>query len=294
MAWRRGFTMIELLMVVMIIAILIALLLPAVQSAREAARRAHCHNNLIQLGIALGSYASTHHVLPPGVVNDKGPIADLPKGYHFGWTVQILPYIEQANMYRRIDFRKSVYSSANATALEMGVRLFLCPSSFGGATSYAGCHHDVEAPIDVDNHGVLYLNSHVGHDDITDGAAYTFLLGEASSNMSTSWAAGTRATLRNGGHGINEQRWTIQSSRRPVPYQGTNSNPQGPGMTGTTAQGVVIAAYYVGGFSSTHPHGANFLFCDGSVRFLKDSTDQDILRRLAHRADGELVDDDHY
>ncbi len=192
--------MVELLMVVMIIAVLIALLLPAVQSAREAARRARCHSNLLQLGIALGNYASTHHVLPPGVVNDKGPISDLPRGYHYSWTVQILPFIEQANLYRRIDFRKGVYSNANTTAIVNTVGLFVCPSSWRGATNYAGCHHDVEAPIDVDNHGVLFLNSHVGYDDITDGLAHTILLGEATTSMGLGWAVGTRATLRNGGH----------------------------------------------------------------------------------------------
>ena len=73
---RRAFTLIELLIVVGIIAVLIALLLPAIQSAREQARRAQCINNLLQLGIAMGNYASTHSVLPPGVVNDKGPIVE--------------------------------------------------------------------------------------------------------------------------------------------------------------------------------------------------------------------------
>ena len=54
------------------------------------------------------------------------------------------------------------------------------PPAGAAASNYAGCHHDVEAPIDADNHGVLYLNSHVGYDDITDGPAYTILLGEAT------------------------------------------------------------------------------------------------------------------
>ena len=67
---RLGFTLIEMLIVVSIIVILIALLLPAVQASREAARRTQCSNNLMQLGIAMGSYASTHSVFPPGVVND--------------------------------------------------------------------------------------------------------------------------------------------------------------------------------------------------------------------------------
>ena len=65
---RNGFTLIELLVVIAIIAVLIALLLPAIQSAREQARRTQCSNNLLQLGLALGNYASTHSVLPPGVV----------------------------------------------------------------------------------------------------------------------------------------------------------------------------------------------------------------------------------
>jgi prepilin-type N-terminal cleavage/methylation domain-containing protein len=81
---KTGFTMIELMIVLSIIAVLIALLLPAIQSAREAARRTHCANNLLQLGIGFGSYVSTHSVLPPGVVNDKGPIQNLPIGYHHG------------------------------------------------------------------------------------------------------------------------------------------------------------------------------------------------------------------
>src|SRR5262245_65740468 len=89
---RRGFTLIELLVVIAIIAVLIALLLPAVQSAREAARRAQCCNNLMQMGIAIVNYESSHERLPPGVVNSTGPVLDVPKGYHFGWMTQILPY----------------------------------------------------------------------------------------------------------------------------------------------------------------------------------------------------------
>jgi prepilin-type N-terminal cleavage/methylation domain-containing protein/prepilin-type processing-associated H-X9-DG protein len=290
---RRGFTLIELLMVVIIIAVLIALLLPAVQSAREAARAAQCRNNLLQLGIALGSYASTHRVFPPGVVNEKGPISNLPTGYHMGWAVQVLPFLEQANLYRRIDFRHGVYARANATALASGIRTFLCPSDGRPAPmSYMACHHDVEAPIDANNRGVLYLNSHVSYDDITDGPSYTILLGEARGGASLGWASGTRASLRNMGHPINEpdSLVPVQSVWR-YPVQAIHP---APGEVETLVKGGLLARGYVGGFSSWHPAGANFLLCDGSARFIKATIDRGVLRRLGNRSDGEIIGDDQF
>ena len=124
----RGFTMIELLLVIGIISVLISLLLPAVQSARENARRVQCSKNLMQIGVALANYVSAHKVFPPGVVNDKGPISNLPSGYHFGWAVQILPYLELSTIYREFDFSQSVYAPRNETARGHRISSFLCPS----------------------------------------------------------------------------------------------------------------------------------------------------------------------
>src|SRR3954452_24846304 len=107
---RTAFTVIELLMVIAVIAILIALLLPAIQSTRELARRAHCTNNLLQIATALSGYYSAHGVFPPGVVNDKGPITNVPVGYHFGWAVQMLPFFDQSAISHQFNFSESVYS----------------------------------------------------------------------------------------------------------------------------------------------------------------------------------------
>src|ERR1700744_3443108 len=103
---RRGFTLIELLVVIAIIAVLIALLLPAVQAAREAARRTQCVNNLMQIGIASKNYEKTFEQLPSGGGTPPGPIANTPKGYHFNWVTQLLPYLDAKPIYRRLDFNR--------------------------------------------------------------------------------------------------------------------------------------------------------------------------------------------
>jgi len=187
---RAGFTLIELLVVIAIIAILIALLLPAVQQAREAARRTQCKNNLMQLVLAAHNYEMAYEVLPPGTVNAQGPIKNSPDGYHVSWMVQLLPFLDQAAMYRLFDFKENVYGAKNEKIRKAAVSAFKCPSDpvvrghFGrggkdwALTSYAGNHHDVEAPIDADNHGVLFLNSSVRYQDITDGSSNTIFAGE--------------------------------------------------------------------------------------------------------------------
>jgi prepilin-type processing-associated H-X9-DG protein len=284
--------MIELLTVVSIIAILIALLLPAVQSAREAARSAMCRSNLLQLGVAFGNYASTHRVLPPGVVEPRGPIINAPRGYHMGWAVQILPFFQQTNLYRHIDFRRGVYDDANSTAFSNRIGLFHCPSSAFGMMAYVGCHHDVEAPIDADNHGVLYLNSHVADDDITDGSAYTILLGETHYGGTLGWGSGTRDTLRNTGTPINSPDPTIPAGRNP--FSAVNNKAQRLSDYQVLIEDGIIPLNYVGGFSSWHRFGANLLFCDGSVRFVKQTIHPDVFRRLGNRADGELIDGEQY
>jgi prepilin-type processing-associated H-X9-DG protein len=294
---RSAFTMMELLFVVGIIAILIALLLPAIQSSREMARRVQCDNNMLQLGVALGNYASTHRVFPPGVVNAKGPISNLPAGYHYSWIVQILPYVEHRSIYNHFDFREGVYAPSNETARDSKIQTLLCPSdgTRGYSTSYAGCHNDVEAAIAADNTGILYLNSRVAYDDISDGPAYTILLGEMrGGSLTLGWASGTRATLRNTGHPINDPNEFAPPTGSTYLSQAGSSRTSDPDIVAKMVEDGILLIDYVGGFSSAHPNGTNFLFADGSVRLLKISIDQHVYRFLGNRADGNLISDDSY
>lgn len=112
---RCAFTLVELLVVLAIIGILAAILLPAVQASREAARRAKCGNNLRQIVLATHAYESTHRVFPSGAM--KG----------FGAHVAILPFIEQSNLFARIDFSQDA-SNGNDEVRRTRLQVYLCPS----------------------------------------------------------------------------------------------------------------------------------------------------------------------
>jgi len=307
---RRGFTLIELLVVIAIIAILIALLLPAVQQAREAARRTQCKNNLMNICLALHNYMMAHEVLPPGTQNATGPIVSGPAatgrdpavpravggddpqpaptgpvGYHMSWTTQILPYIEQQNAYSKIDFQKSVYDAANLPVMQHTITTYMCPSDYGPTssgnrivrTNFRGVHHDQEAAINVDQNGVLYLNSAVRYEDITDGSSSTIFVGEANLQLNSSlgWMSGTRATLRNTGTAINAGLRTMRNM----------------GVMQTAKDGEDDDPAVVGGFSSHHTGGGHFGMGDGSVRFLSENIAPAVYSYLGNRHDGEMVGD---
>jgi len=206
---RRAFTLVELLVVIAIIGILVGLLLPAVQAAREAARRSQCSNNLVQMGIALHNYDMAHRKLPPGTVDAQGPIVHLPVGFHHSWIVQILPMLDERVAYGSINHAQSIYSSANVPVRMYSFGTLHCPSdsTSPSQTNYAAVHDSREVPIDVDNNGVLFLNSGIRFDDIIDGAAHTFFVGEKLNEASElGWASGTRSTLRNTGSGFSSGR----------------------------------------------------------------------------------------
>jgi prepilin-type processing-associated H-X9-DG protein len=187
--------------------------------------------------------------------------------------VQILPHLDQPSVYAAFDFSVGVYDKKNSRAAAGGIDVFHCPLG-GGYPSYAACHHDAEAPIDVDNHGVMFLNSSVRREDIRDGAANTIFVGESGGPAAWGWASGTRATLRNTGTPINAARVPL-GGIAPIVALGDRD---------------LLA---VGGFGSTHGAGANFAFGDGSIRYLNDAISPRLFRQLGHRSDGELETGDY-
>lgn len=262
----RAFTLIELLVVVAIIAMLVGILLPAVIQARDAARRLKCSNNLRQIGLALRNYESAHECLPPGSVDPNRPIKSEDKGYHVGWIVQILPQLDQQNASAAYDFSVGIYDQKNTRAAGAFLDVLRCPLT--GSMAYSACHHDVEAPIDIDNHGVMFLNSSIRRADIHDGVSNTIFVGESGA-YGLGWASGTRATLRNTGTPING---------RIGP----------PGLADPLAPPAGMNLLEVGGFGSGHRGGAYFVFGNGAVRFLNDWIAPKLFRQLGNRADGEL------
>jgi prepilin-type N-terminal cleavage/methylation domain-containing protein/prepilin-type processing-associated H-X9-DG protein len=307
---RRGFTLIELLVVIAIIAVLIGLLLPAVQKVREAAARLQCKNNLKQMGLGLHHYHDARQSFPAGYVA-FGPYSDgaTDTAPGWGWGALLLPFLEQDNLYRQIDFSQPVQSSP---AAQVSLQLFLCPSdpaptgtffvpdAFGSPLvpaapcSYAACvGGDETETTDPTGLGVFYRNSRTRLTDVSDGASNTILVGErAWSNANGVWAGAIA-----GG----------------VIMRGPN-NPCRPVVPGAwyPAATLVLAHAHLNNalidpdgsagmddFGSRHPGGSNFVFADGSVHFLRSvsgdnpdgsyTPDGLIFQALGTRANGEAV-----
>jgi prepilin-type N-terminal cleavage/methylation domain-containing protein/prepilin-type processing-associated H-X9-DG protein len=280
----HGFTLVELLVVIAIIGVLVALLLPAIQAAREAARRSSCLNNVMQLSLACHHYEFNSESLPPGCTNPDGPIRNEPQGQHVSWLVKILPYMEENVMYRKFDQKAGAYAAVNADVRARPLQIAICPSYPGeeysdqerkiAVTTYAGCYHDVEAPIDVDNHGLMFLNSKVTFDEIYDGSTYTLLLAETVERENDlGWVSGTRATLRN-----------TSKIYMPEPRFAR----QDPDDDEADEQDVA-ESLFVGGFGGHHPGGFNAAFADGSTRFVTETVDPAVWRLVGNRSDGEMV-----
>ncbi len=293
----RGFTLVELLVVIAIIGVLVALLLPAVQAAREAARRSSCQNNLRQVIIALHNYEFANEHFPAGVSNDIGPIKSVREGNHMNWIARILLQLDERPRFSRLDFSAGAYHEKNQYVSQKPIAVLQCPSDIdrGAYSNYAGVHHDVESPIDVDNHGVLFLKSRVTFSDIKDGSAYTLFVGEKNIDVNDDlgWLSGTRATLRNAGTLINGALSNASGWGGNFGGYGGYSDDESDEESDEPKYSDPIDPadpLAVGGFGSYHPGTAQFAFGDGSVQAVNESISAKTLQQMAHRADGEIVE----
>jgi prepilin-type N-terminal cleavage/methylation domain-containing protein len=189
---RQGITLIELLVVIGIIGVLIALILPAVQAAREAARRTTCSNNLKQLALGIQNYHDTFRVLPPSATIDRGITAT---GNNVSWGVhgRILPYLEQNNIYQRVDLSQAWDDQMEIDKLVIPV--FGCPDDTlqnqlrdPGAgrprlspVSYAfnfGTWFVYDPVTGAGGDGLFYPNSQIRMGQVHDGLSNTMLAAE--------------------------------------------------------------------------------------------------------------------
>ncbi len=277
--------MIELLVVIAIIAVLIALLLPAVQAAREAARRAQCVNNLKQLALAAHNYIDTNDCLPMGMIGSRSPWMPGPIINSFGPFMAFANYLEQSALFNAMNFSVNMFDIPNTTIVGTGLSVLWCPSDSGVDipasiaftlgpapasnvyySSYAGnagtWFNNWQAtffspPTGFQQmNGVLYSYSNTRLASITDGTSNTFMFGEHTRVIENATDAAFFHWWPSGFYGdtILTTFWPINPTKK-LPY---------------TCQGVVFDPA-VEGASSMHPGGANFVFMDGSVRFIKDT-----------------------
>ncbi|MBA2113463.1 DUF1559 domain-containing protein [Bremerella alba] len=309
---RYGFTLVELLVVIAIIGMLIALLLPAVQQAREAARRSACRNNLKQLGLAIHNYESTFKQFPPGAVRisfEQG------SSYRMPFVAQILPFIEQGNVYDLLNFKQSWHHSSNADAKNSPLPVYLCPSdptsdaqvmlpeeAFGNYGLNWGMHRfldiDGQGPSTNEPGGKTNFASPFGNNygarfaDITDGTSNTLAMMEMLKGIgagaidrrgriwnedSNCYQIMTRLSPNSIAPDYCETGKCVDHPEQNLPYEPP------PGATGAGKGQSQMAS------RSAHPGGVQVLLCDGSGRFVSDTIDLTSWQALSTQWNGEVI-----
>jgi prepilin-type N-terminal cleavage/methylation domain-containing protein/prepilin-type processing-associated H-X9-DG protein len=286
---QRGFTLIELLVVVAIIGVLIALLLPAVQAAREASRRAACVNNLKQIGIALHNYHDAHAILPPGYTYRLGYGSG-----GLGWAAMILPQLEQANVFDAINFSLPPWSAQNSTACTQRLGVYQCPTDYTVAQGflqregfrYARSSYVANfGPNDLDlvpedRSGLFCRNGGTRFAEIGDGLSQTLAASERTNAVFLT-------VIGSDNHFDLETVWAGAIKENPADDHGHTTLFQ-------AAYTITSPQFDDRNVMSFHTGGTNYLFADGSVKFIKTSIAVSIYRSLGSRAGGEVISADAY
>ena len=289
---RPGLSLLEVLVVIVTLSILLALTLCAVQKARDAASRASCANNLRQLGLALHQYHQSLSVFPPGISHPNLPDSRYGPPDKFPlmrWHGRLLPYLEQEGLWQQTvnAYEVDSYSLNDPphTGRTVWVPVFICPADgrrtspgtppvqTGATTSYVGV-----AGVNFLRHdGVLYLDSHVRFADVTDGSSNTLMAGERPPDLYLEfgrwypgWNHWMTATSTLGVAEVGVEDWITDCPYGPYQF--------GPGSLRDRC-----STFH---YWSMHTGGTNFLFVDGSVKFLPYSAAA-MLPALATRAGGE-------
>jgi prepilin-type N-terminal cleavage/methylation domain-containing protein/prepilin-type processing-associated H-X9-DG protein len=262
-SFRHGFTLIELLVVIAIVAVLLAFLLPAVQKVREAANQASCRSKLRQLGIALHNYHDSRGNFPGGK----------------DWIRNVLPFIEQPEN----------------TPSDVVLAMTVCPSdprasNFKSQTDAGLTSFLAVSGLDTnDGLGIIGANTHTRITDISDGSSGTVMVGERppSASLIWGWWSGNAFDIYLGAANMTQ----LSTYSGGGPDGNVKCTQAGPFyFQPGNVQNNCDACH----FWSVHPGGGNFVFGDGSTRFLSYSIGKTILPQLATRAGGEVVDQGAY
>ncbi len=322
--FTRGFTLVELLVVIAIIGILIALLLPAVQAAREAARRAECINNVRQMGLSLMNYESARKRFPYSRLNinpsvtgtGKQPVPNRPKKSHEqSWTTVILPYIEEQGLVSQYDLKKAWSNTtqnssgrSNIEVVSQSIKMFTCPSTESGrvdttftstikpAAGDYGCINGIKSDFwntyssTLGPYGVENRPPNVGVlNKQVDGNDK--LISECRIKDITDGTSKTIMIVECAG------RPTIYEKGRPtgsVAVEGTAwADPDNGGSLGD-ASGIAINATNDSEAYSFHPGGAIFCFADGSAHLISESIAPLAYAALVTRAGNETLPANSY
>jgi prepilin-type N-terminal cleavage/methylation domain-containing protein/prepilin-type processing-associated H-X9-DG protein len=301
---RRGFTLIEVLVVIAIIAVLVALLLPAVQRVRETASRMSCTNNLKQLGLAIHQYHDAYGRFPNP--DDIWPDWHGYTQQHTTLGIELLPFIEQQNQMAAIQPPQVNWANA------VPISLYRCPSrrsvSAGAKIDYAaGGHPDWALSWPDQAFGVPY-------------SCWYSILGGSNTRRGPNTFGGTTLGAVTNADGTSNTLLLAHKAVEPRYYNGGNTGPGDEAFafvldhwldvrcpfalvrehngddpaTGTcyTVTGPGSGMAFLLG--SPHPGASPCLFADGSVRLLNYSlgTDADglsLLAKLWAWNDGTLI-----